>query len=74
MHDIATLDKRGIPGCSVISEEFKPGAAAQAKSLGFDPAIVWVGHPIQNRSPQQLAALAEGVLDQILSQICRGAE
>ena len=71
MHDIATLDKRGIPGCSVVSEEFRAGAAAQSKYLGFDPAIVWVAHPIQNRSPEQLAALADGVLDEILSRIRR---
>ncbi len=57
----------------MISEEFKPGAVAQAKSLGFEPAIVWVEHPIQNRTPEQLAALADGVLDEILGQICRGA-
>jgi hypothetical protein len=71
LHDISTLDKRGIPGCVVISEEFRPGAAAQSKSLGFDPAIVWVTHPIQNRTPEQLAALADGVIDQILGQICQ---
>ncbi len=57
----------------MISEEFKPGAVAQAKSLGFEPAIVWVEHPIQNRTPEQLAALADSVLDEILSQICRGS-
>ena len=56
----------------MISEEFKPGAVAQAKSLGFEPAIVWVEHPIQNRTPEQLAALADGVLDEILGQISRG--
>ena len=69
MHDIATLDKRGIPGCSVISEAFRPGAVAQSRALGFEPAIVWVDHPIQNRTPQQLADLADGVMDAILGKI-----
>jgi hypothetical protein len=71
LHDISTLDKRGVPGCAVISEAFKPGAVAQSKSLGFEPAIVWVTHPIQNRTADELAALADGVIDQILGQICR---
>ena len=72
MHDIATLDKRGIPGCSVISEAFRPGAEAQSKALGFEPAIVWVDHPIQNRTPEQLAALADGVMETILAKISKG--
>jgi hypothetical protein len=69
LHDIAALDRRGIPGCAVISEAFKPAAAAQSKSLGFEPAIVWVAHPIQNRTPDQLADLADAAIDAILSVI-----
>lgn len=42
---------------------------AQSKALGFEPAIVWVKHPIQNRTPEQLAALADGVMETILGQI-----
>ena len=55
----------------MISEAFKPAAAAQCKSLGFEPAIVWVAHPIQNRTPDQLADLADAALDAILSLIGR---
>ena len=55
----------------MISEAFKPAAAAQCKSLGFEPAIVWVAHPIQNRTPDQLADLADAVIDAILSLIGR---
>jgi hypothetical protein len=71
LHDIAALDRRGIPGCAVISEAFKPAAAAQSKSLGFEPAIVWVAHPIQNRTPDQLADVADAAIDAILSLIGR---
>ena len=55
----------------MISEAFKPAAAAQSKSLGFEPAIVWVAHPIQNRTPDQLAHLADAAIDAILSLIGR---
>jgi hypothetical protein len=69
LHDISTLDRRGIPGCAVASEEFKIGAAVQAKALGFDPALVWVPHPIQNRMPEELAAIADAAVERILAQI-----
>jgi len=69
LHDISTLDKRGIPGCAVASEEFKPGAVAQARALGFEPAMVWVPHPVQNRTPDELADLATQAVERILAQI-----
>ena len=72
MHDILTLDRRAIPGCAVISEGFVPAAQAQSKALGFDPAIVWLAHPIQNRTQEELAAMAEAAVAQILSKIVSG--
>jgi hypothetical protein len=55
----------------VASEEFKVGAAVQAKALGLDPAIVWVPHPIQNRLPEELAAIADAAIEPILARISR---
>jgi hypothetical protein len=69
LHDIANLDRRGIAGCAVVSEEFKAGAAVQARALGLEPAIVWVPHPIQNRSPEELAAIADAANGPILEHI-----
>ncbi|NNK95735.1 MAG: hypothetical protein HKP41_15400 [Desulfobacterales bacterium] len=67
MHDINTLDQLGIPGIMVATKEFKPAAAAQSKSLGFDPNIVWVEHPIQNRTKDELRALALGAFEPIMA-------
>ena len=53
----------------MASEAFAPAAAAQAKGLGFEPAAVWVPHPIQNRTTDELAALAAGAVDDILAHI-----
>ena len=53
----------------VATEAFKPAAAAQARALGLDPAVAWVPHPIQNRTPQELEAIADGVLEQVLALI-----
>lgn len=69
MHDIADLEGRGIPGVGVASTEFIAAAAVQSKSLGFDPALVFVAHPIQDRSDDELRALADQALGRILQAL-----
>ncbi len=66
MHDITDLEKRGLPGVGVASTGFVEAAAAQATALGFDPAVVFVPHPIQDRTDDELRALADDALGQIL--------
>ena len=66
MHDITDLEKRGLPGVGVASTAFVEAAAAQATALGFDPAVVFVAHPIQDRTDDELRVLADDALDQIL--------
>jgi hypothetical protein len=53
----------------VATEAFKPAAAAQARALGLAPAVAWVPHPIQNRTPEELEAIADGVLEEVLALI-----
>jgi hypothetical protein len=53
------LDGRGIPGVSVVTEEFADAVDVQCEALGFDPAIVYVPHPIQNRTAEELARIAD---------------
>lgn len=55
----------------MASEAFRQAADAQMKALGFAAGLVWVPHPIQNRSAAELAAIADAVLDQILAMIQR---
>ena len=69
MHDIADLESRGLPGVGIASSEFLQAAAMQAKSLGFDPAMVFVAHPIQDRSDDELRALADAALPAILARL-----
>jgi hypothetical protein len=71
LHDLQTLDRRGIPGCGVATEAFRPAADAQMKALGFAAALVWVPHPIQNRTPQELEAIADAAMERILALIQR---
>jgi alkanesulfonate monooxygenase SsuD/methylene tetrahydromethanopterin reductase-like flavin-dependent oxidoreductase (luciferase family) len=66
MHDITALEARGIPSVFVASTEFIEAARAQARALGFDPAGVFVAHPIQDRTDDEIRALADGAIDAIL--------
>jgi hypothetical protein len=70
VHDIADLEERGLPGVFVASTEFVDAAEAQAKALGFaEVASVFVAHPIQDRTDDELRALAEDAFDGILGAI-----
>jgi hypothetical protein len=69
VHDIADLENRGIPGVFVASSEFVTAAASQAAALGFPAAAVFVAHPIQDRSDDELRALADSALEEILAAI-----
>ena len=51
---MAELEARGIPTVGVATTEFIEGAKAQAKSLGTDPALVFVPHPVQDRTDDEL--------------------
>ena len=66
MHDIADLEGRGIPSVFVASTEFVDAAAAQVRSIGLDVARVFVPHPIQDRTDDEMRALADAALDEIL--------
>ncbi|MDQ3107321.1 MAG: hypothetical protein M3Q68_05895 [Actinomycetota bacterium] len=66
MHDIADLEGRGIPSVFLASTEFVEAAIAQARSIGLDVARVFVPHPIQDRTDDEMRALAEDALPAVL--------
>ena len=67
------LDERGIPGVMIATTAFREAAAAQAESLGYEPAIVWVPHPIQNRTDEELLAIADEAMTEIVAKLTPGA-
>jgi alkanesulfonate monooxygenase SsuD/methylene tetrahydromethanopterin reductase-like flavin-dependent oxidoreductase (luciferase family) len=66
------LESRGVPSAFVATTEFVEAARAQGSALGFDPAVVFVAHPIQDRTDDEIRALAAGALDEIVSRIQKG--
>ena len=63
---MANLEARGIPSVGVATTEFIQGAEAQAKALGTDPALVFIPHPVQDRTDEELRALADEYFEAIL--------
>jgi len=60
---------RGVPGVVVASSEFVEAAESQARALGVAARRVFVPHPIQDRTDDEMRALADGALNQILESL-----
>jgi hypothetical protein len=63
------LDQRGIPGVMVATTAFEQAARAQSEALGFEPALVYVPHPIQNRTDEELRAIADEAVEAIVAAL-----
>ena len=70
MQDIRELDGRGIPGGFIASEAFRGAALAQSAAWGFHADSLFVAHPIQDRSDDELRALAAAALAKVKGMIC----
>jgi hypothetical protein len=74
VHDIIDLEARGVPGVFVATVEFVDGAEKQARALGGDPAAVYVAHPVQDRTDEEMTALADAAYEQIVAALTAGGE
>lgn len=69
MHDILDIEKRGVPGAFIASEEFVDAAKHQGNALGYHPRQLFVPHPIQDRTNEEIESLAEHAFDQVMDMI-----
>ena len=69
MHDTVNLEALGIPTVFVASSEFVDAADAQARALGADPARVFVAHPIQDRTDDELRDLADDAVSAVVAAV-----
>ena len=58
------FDSRGIPGVSIVTTGFTDAVETQSKALGFEPAVLYVPHPIQNRTADELKKIADDAAEQ----------
>jgi hypothetical protein len=63
------LDSRGIPGINIVTTGFTEAVESQSKALGFDPGVLFVPHPIQNRTADELKKIADDVIEPALRML-----
>ena len=64
------LERLGIPTAAVATEPFLDEALEQARVLGMpDYRMVYVPHPVQLLTLDELHARADAVFDQILARL-----
>ncbi|MCB0990760.1 MAG: hypothetical protein KDB16_07270 [Acidimicrobiales bacterium] len=69
MHDIVDLERRGVPGVFVATVEFIDGAQAQSRALGAEPMAVFVEHPIQDRTDDEMRDIADRAVDALIQAL-----
>jgi hypothetical protein len=63
----------GIPAVPVATTEFMTAARAQASALGrADFDAIYVEHPVQDQTREEIEAKAEAVIQQIISRLIAG--
>ena len=63
------LDGRGIPGVSVLSEEFASAVDGWRELHGFEAGTVFVRHPIQPLNDDEVRGRADDFFDAIVDAI-----
>lgn len=50
-----------------MTTHFAEGVEAQSDALGFEPAVVYVPHPIQNRTAPEIDKIADDAFAQVMA-------
>lgn len=70
MHDTVDFEDRGLPSVFVATVEFVSGADAQAKALGgAEAGAVYVEHPIQDRTDEEMREICDAALETIVGAL-----
>ncbi len=70
MHDTIALERLGIPAVPVATGVFVHAARAQAAALGrpdFD--AVFVPHPVQDQTREEIEAKADWALEELVARL-----
>jgi hypothetical protein len=69
VHDLDALEERGKPAVAIVTSELAAAARHQAAALGLDGAFVVVPHPIEDRTEEEIGALAEAALEAVAAAL-----
>ena len=68
---MSDLEVRGIPSVFVATTEFVDGAEVQAKALGFEHSAIYVPHPIQDRTDDEMVKIGDQAFEAVLAQLVK---
>jgi hypothetical protein len=70
LHDVVSFEGLGRPAVLVASSVFRDAAASEARNLG-QPAVrrVFVPHPVQDRTDDEMREMAVAVADEVLAAL-----
>jgi hypothetical protein len=72
LHDVLSFESAGLPSVLVASDVFARAASEQATKLGAPAARrAFVAHPVQDRSDEEMRAMAAGLADELLALLVR---
>jgi hypothetical protein len=70
LRDVLSFEQAGRPAVLIASSVFEQAATEQAELLGApDLARVLVSHPVQDRTDDELVAMAAGAVQEILAAL-----
>jgi hypothetical protein len=70
VHDTTWFEIQGIPSVFIASSEFIDAADVQSKALGLpDVKRIFVPHPIQDATDDEMRARADAIVDQIIEAL-----
>jgi len=56
----------------VVTTGFTDAVEVQSKAIGFEPAVIYTPHPIQNRTADELKKIADDVIAPVLDLLQSG--
>ena len=70
LHDVMGFEQLGRPGLLVASDVFVEAARLQAERLG-QPALrrLFVPHPVQDRTDEEMRAMAVAAVDGVVAAL-----
>jgi hypothetical protein len=72
LRDVLEFEREGRPAVLVASDVFSAAADKQAQMLGQPAARrAFVPHPVQDRTDDELRALARSVVDELVTALGR---
>ncbi len=63
------IDRRGLPAVAIFSEGFRSGVEAWRAVHNFDAGAVYIPHPVQPLTDEEVHGRADEVFEQILAAI-----